>query len=366
MKIAICICIVILTQQSIAQSAEDDIYQVLQSKTALAQKSSFPDDTQIAFEFFLVKEPATNIQIDQLRQSATTDPTAAVRLEKMLSENAEGGVRRKVRLFYGNESTWRTSNDLLGYSLIPSVDMAQNGNEGYWVLTGRQLQRADNLSNIDSEVGFNPNYYFALCQSWLNSLSTGVVWDTSSEINLDRLELMRSTAKATIRVAEMSYDVTLARSFDADGDDWSGAWIQRVDLLEFDSGEVVGSAAFGDWAHSDVFNRYLAGKQTVYKADGSVETVLTLVSSGPLSTDIDQLVQVPATDGDDILRGRNTFTSIKNYTTNNQTKLDLASREILEVVRAENEQTYLNKVIIGLLVVLGAVGAVQVIKKIIK
>lgn len=346
-----------------AASDKEIVEDVVRSCMSDFQKFEYPRNTQYIFNYFRGKPVIAAQEIDRLTRLAQSDPSAAVRLQQAKDQNQNGGTRRRIQLFYGDGEQWRTSDDILTHSLAPSIDMAKSGDDGYWTMTANQLKLADDLESVGKEQ-FDPEFFFSSCKHWLANLTTGVLWPTS-ECELEAIEVGESVARVRVRRSSLHLIVTLGfpdiASSVAGG--WGESRILKVDIVG-DDDRLVGHTEFADWTYSDVFENHIPTRRTIYNADGSVDSEVKLESHGFLDRDITDLVKVPEADGSDLLRGRNVFTSVVDYSSDTQRRLDKDSREVLSKAAIEGGAGFgVSKVVYILMVLALALLLVAVINK---
>ena len=355
--ITVFVVLLMFCEAGVASDESQKLSDLLRAKINAALDYEHPENSQFKFSFFQPKEQVSENEIGKLEELAKSDPNASARLERTLSENDVGGSRQIIALYYGDSSKWRTSQSLTNSSLIPYTDMAKNGRSGYWSLTSRHLQKMDDLGDFDR---FNPELYYGLSYTWTRSLISGIPWGLSEQIEIKAIDVNDDRAFATVGVSGVRFRV----EFDlADSDKWGSSHIVQVDALSNDSDAVSARVVFGDWRYSDLLNRNIAHTQRIYDADGLLQSELILEPVRKLEFDIDQLVKTPEPSGIDPIRGENIFTSITDYSSSTQSRLDENTRELLSTVQSTTGSSPVDRFVLFLLLLFGAVLVVLIVNK---
>lgn len=332
-----------------AQGDTQSVVDCLQEKVAKARAFEIPKDTQIEFSYLTAEEVVPEDQLEKLDNASEMNPNSRAMARRARSENEMGGLRQQVTLYYGDSSKWRTSRDILTYSISPSIDLASNGGKGYWSLTSRQLQVASKLDDHTAKEGFHPEFFLQLCDGWLRALMFGVVWDIDADLKVTDVEIVGTRAIVQAVISGARFQITLARQSEPSG--WDEANIVQVDVYDADGPQLAGGAVFDGWHYSDVLGGVVSSKQLTHIKSGAIESELVLVSAEPLRIDIDELVGTPRADGSDILRGVNTFTTINYLSGGRRSTIDDSSRKVLDNAKMMGEKGVTQRFIIAAIII---------------
>lgn len=306
--------------------------QAIQDRIESARSFVLPHDFEIEIESLAGKDPPTQEQLDKLERLAPSDPNSKLQLDTLRSQMKEGGARRRLTLYYGDNRRWRTSEDTLTYSISPYADSA-HGPDGYWTLTQRQLMTARSLGSIPEDAHYNPEFQLDWFKTILSSWSTGIYWPKEWEIEVERVESHGDGATITIGTDSRRFVLHVTRPAGSASDDWSGFRVEQIEFRNPGSNELLATSTIDQWERCDQLGADLPRHQRTVYPDGRVESEYRVLHAGTLTVDIDQITDRPEPEGTDPIRGQVTFTSVRNHSVGETEMIEPETGEVLGVVK---------------------------------
>lgn len=318
-----------------ADAREPRLEQALLERIEQARNFVIPDGIEFRYDLLQGSAPMAQEELERLRRLAPSDPNANLRLKKYESELELGGKRSEYALYYADQDSWRTSTRSLNYSLSPYIEHAK-GEDGYWGMGSRQLTVAKRLDERTEEARWNPEFYLTLFQKNLSSWTTGILWPSDAEIDIVDSSTEGALGRLTVHMGSLRFVIQVER--DQSDESWASFRVIEIKIYDRESGEHTATSMFRGWKVVPDFGFQLPEMNQTVFSDGTIESEYSGISLRPLSRDIGELTALPDADGVDPIRGQVTFSSVRQLGSDETEILDTDTREVLDVVKSDQEE----------------------------
>lgn len=318
-----------------ASALEPRLEQALLDRIEQARNFVIPEGIEFRYDLLQGSTAVGDEELERLRRLAPSDLNADLRLKQYESELELDGKRSEHALYYADDDHWRTSTLSLNHSLSPYSELAK-GDDGYWGMGSRQLTAARRLDKETEEARWNPEFQLSTMKSMLSSWATGALWRTEADIDIVNSRVEGNEGWMTIDEGLRQFKLHVQRS-DVDTG-WASFHVQEIEILDRDSGQSVAVVALEGWRSASGFHFMLPESVRTILADGTIESEYTNISLRPLSRDIGELTALPGADSVDPIRGQVTFRSVRQLGSDETEILDTDTREVLDVVKSDQDE----------------------------